>query len=377
MVEDFEARQQREFLLTLSRVAGLVAGGLAVGYQLGLQFSRGALAFAVFAVAALLLPRIAARWSIRAAGHAVAVLVLSAVGFICSQRDDMPLGALVYLCVVPVATSYLAGPRAALGWTVSATLLTALAVWRVKSGYATAAAPLITPDALAQRDVFEASSVVGVLAMMTGMALSIERRRTRVERERLRLKDELDQRVAIARVGRLAAGVAHEINNPLAWMTSGLSFLKARVAELPAGSNREEFEEVLGELHEGTRRVGVIVGDLQAVARSESDDTGVADLARVLRIVKSLGRELRITAPDALPQVKANEGTLAELLLELVVESGGSNVELTVARDHEALTCALTPLLDPPLHRVQGLLSSWGGTATVNASGLELRLRLA
>jgi signal transduction histidine kinase len=78
-----------------------------------------------------------------------------------------------------------------------------------------------------------------------------ERRRAQAER--------------LALVGRLAAEVAHEINNPLAYVKSSLQNLRR-------GSADGEQAEILSDALHGIERIAQIVGELRGLVRSEAPD---------------------------------------------------------------------------------------------------------
>jgi len=88
-----------------------------------------------------------------------------------------------------------------------------------------------------------------------------------------------------AAIGMLAAGVAHEINNPLAYVSANLNQLRALWEE---GHEPDEVKEILAESREGLARVGAIVADLLRMARHGDGEREPCDLGDVVRGVLPL-----------------------------------------------------------------------------------------
>jgi len=132
----------------------------------------------------------------------------------------------------------------------------------------------------------------------------------------------------MASIGTLAAGVAHEVNNPLAYVCSNLSFMERAMAQ-PTVSAEElpELREVLSETQEGIRRVRTIVQDLKTFARSDENRFGPVEvhpaIDGALRLVR---KELQYRAGleralEQVPPVHGNEGRLGQVLVNLLVNA--------------------------------------------------------
>ena len=90
-------------------------------------------------------------------------------------------------------------------------------------------------------------------ALMLEQLAESERRRGQVER--------------LALVGRLSSAVGHELNNPLAVVVAGLSYLKGARGRL---ETEDEVGEVLDEMEQAARRMAHTVGAMKALAQGGS-----------------------------------------------------------------------------------------------------------
>ncbi len=134
----------------------------------------------------------------------------------------------------------------------------------------------------------------------------------------------------LASIGQLAAGVGHEINNPLAYVVGNLRFIQEELLRLHGPSvdpERQELMDALAEAREGAERVRLIVQDLKSVAREDDMAVGPVDLAAVVRTAtKITGSELRprarvVVACDGLPLVRGNVLRLGQVFLNLLINA--------------------------------------------------------
>ncbi|HZZ85623.1 MAG TPA: MASE1 domain-containing protein [Anaeromyxobacteraceae bacterium] len=155
----------------------------------------------------------------------------------------------------------------------------------------------------------------------------------------LRERKQAEAALRMAGVGTLAAGMAHEINNPLAYVLGNLSWLREQLGQLgeslPPGAGGErllgQLQQVLRETEEGTERVRVIVRDLRLFSRAaEEEPSGTTDVRRALRSAVSLAQnELRhrarlVTELAEVPPVAGNEHRLGQVFLNLLVNAAQS-----------------------------------------------------
>ncbi len=133
----------------------------------------------------------------------------------------------------------------------------------------------------------------------------------------------------LASVGRLAAGVAHEINNPLTGVLTYSSFLLKRAEK--DSEMKDDLEVIVRE----TKRCREIVKGLLDFSRqsvSEKRPTSVNDIVHdACRIVKNpLSMQKAAIVLDLgenLPQVHADAGRMQQVLVNLLVNAGDAMAE--------------------------------------------------
>lgn len=142
--------------------------------------------------------------------------------------------------------------------------------------------------------------------------------------ERHQMQSKLQKADRLASVGSLAAGVAHEINNPLAYVIANLELLEE---SLSAGRVPEDMAQTLKEAVGGANRVRRIVGDLKSFARADEDEPTELSLDQVLDAAIEIAKnEIRHRARlerdyREVPPVLADEGRLIQVFLNLLVNA--------------------------------------------------------
>jgi signal transduction histidine kinase len=152
----------------------------------------------------------------------------------------------------------------------------------------------------------------------------------------------------------LTAGVAHEINNPLAYMLSNLNYVNEELSVLAkkgdpfTGERSRDILDALSETLSGSARVRDIVKDLRLLSRSYPDQPGSLDLHALLdscvnmawseikhrgRVVKDYGE---------VPRIQANQSRLAQVFLNLLINAahalppqGSESSEIRLLTRHE------------------------------------------
>jgi PAS domain S-box-containing protein len=160
----------------------------------------------------------------------------------------------------------------------------------------------------------------GAITGVTGIALDVtDRNRAELARKDSEIKVGMLERLAA--VGRVAAGVAHEINNPLTYV---LGNLETAIERLPDDGGNPEVVQLLREAQTGGERVRDIVRDLRMFARARQEPSQACDVAAVVRSATAIARnEIRhrarlVVAVEATPPAAIAEGRLAQVLVNLL-----------------------------------------------------------
>ena len=201
-----------------------------------------------------------------------------------------------------------------------------------------------------------------------------ERRRARAER--------------LALVGQLAAGVAHEVNNPLSYVKSNVTW--ARQALARSGDEAVELVEALAESETGLARIQAIVADLRSFSRDDEARTETCDpaqaaheavrlasirVARAANVVTEVPRTARavrmsrtrlvqalvnllVNAADALEGAGRRDGRVTVTLVEET-----DHVVVRVADDGPGIPADVAAHLFEPFFTTKGTLGTGLGLA--------------
>ncbi|MDB4945167.1 MAG: Histidine kinase [Labilithrix sp.] len=148
--------------------------------------------------------------------------------------------------------------------------------------------------------------------------------------ERRQMEDQLLLSGKLASLGTLASGIAHEINNPLAYVASNLDLLQRELGKGLASVDRstlETMQEAVEAARHGSARMRDIVRGLKTFSRAESDERGPTDLARVAELsitvaAHEIGQRARLVRDyEETPPAFAHESRLSQVVMNLLVNA--------------------------------------------------------
>ena len=200
------------------------------------------------------------------------------------------------------------------------------------------------PDADEGPFLHEERNLLNTVASRLGLIVA----RRRAERDRTNLTEQLHHADRLATIGQLAAGVAHELNEPLAAVL-GLAQLSRKAAQVP-----KHVVEDLEKIIEAALHARDVIRNLLLFARSvppARTKVRVNDLveeALALLEVRRAGTgvELIRSFEDGLPDLTADPSQIRQVLVNLLVNAvqampEGGRLEVQTRRDAEHLIVAI------------------------------------
>jgi PAS domain S-box-containing protein len=149
-----------------------------------------------------------------------------------------------------------------------------------------------------------------------------------------RLERQLFESARLASLGAMAAGLAHEVSNPLAVVMTNAGMLEddlqATLSNRECSAPRDELDalfEMLHDLKSGASRIARIVQDLREFSRPAAEVQPRADVGRAIEwAVRATSREFHhrarvLTEVPSLPPVAIDELRLGQLLVNLLLNA--------------------------------------------------------
>lgn len=152
----------------------------------------------------------------------------------------------------------------------------------------------------------------------------------------------------LASVSLLAAGIAHEINNPLQYVFANIGLAQEQLESLSKNGNSpwaRRINDLLDDAMHGSKQVARIVGDLKSFMSKRQDGDGLVDLNEVIKTTINMTRsEVRHRAQLAesmgpVPKVRGDYAELIQVFINLLTNAADAVDALGPERARIRLSC--------------------------------------
>jgi signal transduction histidine kinase len=212
---------------------------------------------------------------------------------------------------------------------------------------------------------------------------------TRAAAQAREMENHLRRAQKMEAVGSLAAGVAHEINNPLTYVLSNLESLRDELGH--SGSSSAERRDQVAAAIEGVLRIREIVRNLKTFARSDENDP-----PRPVDLVRAAENALAMAMPQVrhrtrveralarVPPAMGHEGRIGQVILNLIVNAcqamgdDDSKQNVVIVRTlHDSAECVIEVEDNGPGIAVENLERIFDPYFTTKPAGVGTGLGLA
>jgi len=162
------------------------------------------------------------------------------------------------------------------------------------------------------------------------------------DQRRIKTLHQVEYSNKLASIGRLAAGVAHEINNPLAIINEKSGLIKDIFQLRETYAEDKKLIGLVDSIHASVARCGAITKQLLSFARHMDFSFQPVHLEKIIRdVIGFLGREaeyrnikISINVSEDIPQFESDRGKLQQVFLNLLNNafaalSDGGNIDIS------------------------------------------------
>ncbi len=193
--------------------------------------------------------------------------------------------------------------------------------------------------------VFLSIGIIIVMVGVIGFATFFVNNIYIADQRRIKTLHQVEYSNKLASIGRLAAGVAHEINNPLAIINEKAGLIKDIFQFRDTYAKDEKLIGLVDSIHNSVARCGAITKQLLSFARHMDFSFQPVDLEKIIReVIGFLGKEaeyrnikISINVEPDIPQFESDRGKLQQIFLNLVNNafaalSDGGNLNISAIR---------------------------------------------
>ena len=189
--------------------------------------------------------------------------------------------------------------------------------------------------------------LLGTIFIVTTAFVISKKMVTRVakaDKEKELMNDQIVETGKLASLGELAAGIAHEINNPVAIMVEEAGWIEDLLEEeeFKEGENLNEFERALKQIRSQGQRCKEITHKLLSFARKTDSRIQVVSINDLIEELVMLSEQrakysnvtIQVDLQKDLPTVKVSESELQQVMLNLInnaldaMENTGGNLSI-------------------------------------------------
>jgi two-component system NtrC family sensor kinase len=193
-----------------------------------------------------------------------------------------------------------------------------------------------------------------IISMAVILSRTVVRRVARSEQETLMMSKKVVEAGKLASVGELAAGIAHEINNPVAIMVEEAGWMGDLLEDmaLEKGQDRAEFERAIKQIQTQGKRCKDITHKLLSFARQTDATIEDVDILRLLEELIELSAQrakyamvkIKTDFGDNLPTLKVSATELQQVFFNLInnaldaMEKQGGDLNIFCHRENDSVT---------------------------------------
>jgi two-component system NtrC family sensor kinase len=192
---------------------------------------------------------------------------------------------------------------------------------------------------------------LGIVSMAFFLSRRMVEHIERADQEKEMMNEQVIEAGKLASVGELAAGIAHEINNPVAIMVEEAGWIQDLLEEedLARSGNLEEFERALKQIKTQGSRCKEITHKLLSFARKTDPTVREVELNELIEEIVSISEQrarysnVRIgkSLEDGLPLVQASPSELQQVFLNLInnaidaIGTSGGTIDITTRMENK------------------------------------------
>jgi two-component system NtrC family sensor kinase len=193
-----------------------------------------------------------------------------------------------------------------------------------------------------------------IISMAVILSRTVVRRVARSEQETQMMSKKVVEAGKLASVGELAAGIAHEINNPVAIMVEEAGWMGDLLEDmaLEKGQDRAEFERAIKQIQTQGKRCKDITHKLLSFARQTDATIEDVDILRLLEELIELSAQrakyamvkIKTDFGDNLPTLKVSATELQQVFFNLInnaldaMEKQGGDLNIFCHRENDSVT---------------------------------------